>query len=75
MVERGVLRSAQLTSVGHWCDSGRIVLHSAAARTGRAWFFAAVAAALVSSGENPLDLTKSKRSRIGFKAGLNGREG
>ena len=26
------------------------------------------------TGENPLNLTKSKRSRIGFKAGLNGRE-
>ena len=53
-MERGVLRSAQLTSVGHWCDSGRIVLHSAAARTGGGNIFAVVAAgavaALVTSG-------------------------
>ena len=27
------------------------------------------------TGENPLNLTKSKRSRVGFKAGGNGREG
>jgi hypothetical protein len=31
--------------------------------------------ATVKTGENLLNLTKSKRSRIGFKAGLNGRKG
>ena len=59
----------------HGCAGGCRFLHSATARNGRFRLFVAGAAALVTSGENPLNLTKTKRSRIGFKAGRNRREG
>ena len=58
-----------------WRAGGGRGLHSTAARAGRVRLFVAGSAALVSSSETPLNLTKLKRSRIGFKAGLNGREG
>ena len=73
------MRSAQRTVMVVWRAGGGRVLHSTAARTGRGSHFTAVAArvvaAVVTSGEKRLNLTKSKRSRIGFKAGVNGREG
>ena len=78
-MERRVLRQPQPAVMAVWRAGCGRVLHSVVARTGRGNIFAAVAAgtvaALVTSGEISLNLTKTKRSRIGFKTGGNGRKG